>query len=50
MSGRVEELVSEIKRYGVKVIGISEVKVRGNRMKRIGNATCVYSGMQEGRL
>ena len=50
MSGREEELLDEMKRYRLKVLGVSEAKMRGNGMKRIGNATCVYSGVQEGRF
>ena len=42
MSGREEELVDEMKRYGLKVLGVSETKMRGNGMKRIGDATCAY--------
>ena len=44
MSGREEELVDEMKRYGLEVLDISELT-----LKRIGDATCVYSGVQEGR-
>ena len=36
MSSREEELVDEMKRYGLEVLGISEPK-----LKRIGDATCV---------
>ena len=49
MSSREEELVDEMKSYGLEVLSVSEVKMRGNGMKRIGDATCVYSGLQEGR-
>ena len=28
---------------------MSETNVRGNRMKRIGDVSCVFSGVQEGR-
>ena len=44
MSSREEELVDEMKRYRLEVLGISEPK-----LKRIGDATCVHSGVQEGR-
>ena len=30
MSGREEELVDEMKRYGLEVLGVSEAKLRGN--------------------
>ena len=49
MSSREEELVDEMKRYGLEVLGVSEVKMRRNGLKRIGDVTCVYSGVQEGR-
>ena len=44
MSGREEELVDEMKRCGLEVLGVSEAKVRGNGVKRIGDATCVLFG------
>ena len=50
MSGREEELVDKMKRYRLKVLGVNEAKMRGNGIKRIGNAMCVYSGLQEGRF
>ena len=49
MSGREEELVDEMRKYGLEVLGVSEAKVKGNRVKCIGDVTCVYSGVQEGR-
>ena len=45
MSGKEEELVDKMMRYELEVLGVSEAKMRGNGMKRIGDATCVYSGM-----
>ena len=49
MSGREEELVDKMKRYRFKVLGVNEAKMRGNGIRRIGDATCVYSEVQEGR-
>ena len=49
MSCREEELVDEMMWYELEVVGVSKAKMRGNGMKRIGDATCVYSGLQEGR-
>ena len=50
MSGREEELVDEMMRYELEVLGVSEVKMRGNSKKNEdGDATCVYSEVQEGR-
>ena len=48
MGGREEELVDNMKRYRFKVLSVNEAKMGGNGMKRIGDATCVYSGLQEG--
>ena len=31
------------------MLGVSETKVQGNGEKQIGNITCEYSGVQEGR-
>ena len=47
MSGREEELFDKRKRYVLEVLGLSEAKVRRNGMKRIGDATCVYLGVQD---
>ena len=48
VNGR-EELFTEMKKYRLEVLGVSETKVRGNRMKQIGDVSCVFSGVQEGR-
>ena len=50
MSSREEELVDEMMRYELEVLGVSEAKMRRNGMKNEdGDATCVYSEVQEGR-
>ena len=49
MNGKEEELVAEMKKYRLEVLGVSETKVRGNGVKQIGDVVCVYSGVQEGR-
>ena len=49
MSGREEELIGEMKRYGLEVLRVSEARMRGNGVKTIGEVTCVYSGGQAGR-
>jgi len=49
MNGKEEELVAEMKKYRLEVVGVSETKVRGNGLKQIGDVSCVYSGVQEGR-
>ena len=50
MDGREQELVAEMEKYRLEVLGVSEAKVRGNRLKMIGDTTCVYSGVQGGRV
>ena len=35
--------------YRLEVLGVSETKVRRNGMKQIGDVSCVFSGVQEGR-
>ena len=49
MNGKEEELVAEMKKYQLEVLGVSETKVRGNGVKQIGDVVCVYSGVQKGR-
>ena len=44
-----EELFTEMKKHRLKVLGVSETKVRGNGMKQIGDVSCVFSGVQEGK-
>ena len=48
LNRREQELVAEMKKYRLKVLGVSEAKVRGNGMRMIGDTTCVYSGVQTG--
>ena len=50
MDGRDQELVAEMEKYRLEVLGVSEAKVRGNRLNMIGDTTCVYSGIQGGRM
>ena len=35
-------------KYGLKVLGVSETKVKGNGVKCIGDVTCVFLGVQDG--
>ena len=49
MNGREQELVEEMKRCRLEVLGVSEAKVRGNGVRMFGDTTCVYSGVQGGR-
>ena len=50
MNSREQELVAEMEKYRLEVLGVSEAKVRGNGLKMIGDTMCVYSGMQGGRV
>ena len=49
LTGKELELIAEMKRYRLDVLGVSEGKMRGNGMKTVEGVTCVYSGVQEGR-
>ena len=49
MNGRKQELVEEMRRCRLEVLGVSEAKVRGNGVRMFGDTTCVYSGVQGGR-
>ena len=49
LTGKELELIGEMKRYRLDVLGVSEGKIRGNGMKTVESVTCVYSGVQEGR-
>ena len=49
LTGKELELIGEMKRYRLDVLGVSEGKMRGNGMKTVEGVTCVYSGVQEGR-
>ena len=49
MSSREQELVAEMKKYRLEVLGVNEAKVRGNSVRMIGDTMCVYLGVQGGR-
>ena len=49
LTGKELELIGEMKRYSLDVVGVSEGKMRGNGMKTVEGVNCVYSGVQEGR-
>lgn len=49
LRGREEELIEEMVKYKLEVLGASETKVKGNGAKAVGDGMCVYSGVQEGR-
>ena len=41
------ELIREMERYNLDVLGLSETKVRGNSMKVLDGASYVYAGVSE---
>ena len=41
VNGR-EELFTDMKKYWLEILGVSETKVRGNRMKQIGDVSCIF--------
>ena len=49
LTGKEIELIEEMKKYRLDVLGVSEGKMRGNGMKTVDGMTCVYSGVQQGR-
>ena len=49
LRGREEELVEEMIKYRLKVLGVSETKLKGNGARAVGEGMCVFSGVQEGR-
>ena len=49
LRSKEEEVIREMKRYNLDVLGLSETKVRGNGMKEIDGAKYVYAGVSEGR-
>ena len=49
LRGREEELVEEIVKYRLEVLGVSETRMKGNGAKAIGEGMCIFSGVQEGR-
>ena len=43
------ELIQEMERYNLDVLGVSKTRERGNRMTTINGASCMYAGVTEGR-
>ena len=44
-----EELIWEMKRYDLDILGLCEMKGRGNGMKVMDGGSYVYAGVTEGR-
>ena len=45
-----EELVREMKKYCLDILGVSEAHLRGWREKEVDGVEMVYSGITEGRV
>ena len=43
-------MILEMKRYNLDILGLSEVKARGNSTKEINRAKYMYAGVTEGRV
>ena len=49
MRGKDWELIEEMKKYDLSVLGISETKWKGSDAKDIKDFYAIYSGVNEGR-
>ena len=49
LRGREEELVEEMVKYRLEVLGVSETKLKGNGARAVGEGMYIFSGVQEGR-
>ena len=48
--GKEGNLIEEMEKYRLDVLGVSEGKMRGSGLETVdGKITCVYSGVQQGR-
>ena len=47
--GKEEELVKDMVKYRLEMLGVSETKLKGNGAREVGKGMCVFSGVQEGR-
>ena len=48
-AGREEELLEEMKKYRLEVLGESKIKMKGNGSKAVGEGRCIFAGVEEGR-
>ena len=49
LNGREQELIGEMKRYDLGVLGVSETRWKGNGAKSIDNCYVIFSGVSDGR-
>ena len=49
LTGKEMELIEEMKKYRLDVLGVSEGKMRGNGMKTVDGMTCVYCRCAAGK-
>ena len=46
---QVEELLEEMQKYRLEVLGESKMKMKGNGSKVVGEGRCIFAGVEEGR-
>ena len=49
IKNKEREVIREMERYNIDVLGLSETKARGNGMKVVDDASYVYSGVTGSR-
>ena len=49
VKNKENEVIREMKRYNIDVLGLSETKARGNGMKAVDGVSYMYSGVTECR-
>ena len=46
---RAEELIEEMKKYRLEVLGVSKTKMKGNGSKVVGEGKCIFTRIEEER-
>ena len=49
LKGREEELLEEMEKYRLEIVGVSETKMKGNGSKAVGKGRCIFAGIEGGR-
>ena len=49
LNGREQELIGEMKRYDLGVLGVSETRWKGSDAKSIDNCYVIFLGISDGR-